>query len=386
MRKVSLFSWTVFDFAETVFSANIISVFFPLWVINTLGGSSYHYSFVYSASIFISILLGMLTGKIADEKGYKDLFFKFAVVSVVVSLSSLYFIESLFVALVTFFFMNLFYQQSLIFYNSLLFDISSEKNRGFISGIGVGIGYIGGVVSLLISNYLADSITETFLITAAIFSLFVLPSVIFLKSQKKAKKFKINIRDIIKDKPFLFFILSILFLTDAAHGLIIFMSIYLNKVLEFSQDQIVNITAIAGIFAIISAPVTGYFLNKISPAKFFQLIFLGWFVTFIALIFSDKYSIYLVAISFGILLASLWTTMRIVLISISPEHELTTRFAFMALSERMASIISPVIWGVVILILGETAFSYKVATFILSLFPLVGFIIYRRFLNYSSVN
>jgi len=382
MKKISFLSWALFDFAETVFSANIISVFFPLWIINTLGGSSYHYSLVYSLSVFISIFLGILTGKFADERGYKDIFFKFAVLSVIFFLFTLYFIESLFAALSVFFVMNLFYQQSLIFYNSLLYDVSTEKERGFISGVGVGIGYIGGVVSLLISNYLSESPSQTFLITAFIFAFFAVPSVIFVRSKKRKEKFfKIKIKDIFRDKPFFLFILAVLLLTDAAHGLIIFMSIYLNKVMLFSQDQIVNIIAMAGLFAIVSAPAVGFLLHKISPVKFFQFIFIGWFLAFLALLVSDRFTIYLVAFAFGILLASLWTTMRVVLISISPEDQLTTRFAFMALSERMASILSPLIWGGVVFILGEKAFSYKIATFILSLFPLLGFTVYRIFLR-----
>lgn len=121
-------------------------------------------------------------------RGYKDLFFKFAVLSVIFFLFTLYFIDSLIAALSIFFVMNLFYQQSLIFYNSLLYDISTEKERGFISGVGVGIGYIGGVVSLLISNYLADSPSQTFLITAFIFTFLpFLP--LFLSDQRRKKSF-----------------------------------------------------------------------------------------------------------------------------------------------------------------------------------------------------
>ncbi|WP_456400188.1 MFS transporter [Persephonella sp.] len=380
-KRLSFISWAVFDFAETVFSANIISVFFPLWVINTLGGSSYQYSVVYSLSVITSILLGIISGKFADEKGFKDLFFKFAVLSVIFSLFSLYFVDSLIAALSIFFLMNLFYQQSLIFYNSLLYDVSTEENRGFASGVGIGIGYIGGVVSLLISNYLAETPSQTFLITALIFTFFALPSVLFVKSEKVKTVGKIKIKGIFKDKTFLLFIISVLLLTDAAHGLIIFMSIYLNKVMMFSQDQIVNIIATAGIFAIVSAPFVGHLLGKFSPVKLFQFVFIGWFLAFIGLLFSNQYTVYLVGILFGILLASLWTTMRVVLITISPESQLTTRFAFMAMSERMASVISPLIWGSVVFFMGENSTAYKTATFILSVFPLLGLVVYRIFLR-----
>ena len=46
---------------------------------------------------------------------------------------------------------NLFYELSLIFYNSLLKDISTDKNLGKSSGFGFALGYIGGIIILLIS-------------------------------------------------------------------------------------------------------------------------------------------------------------------------------------------------------------------------------------------
>ncbi len=380
MKKIQAVSWALFDFAETVFSANIISVFFPLWIINILGGSSYHYSFVYSSSIILSIFLGILTGKLADEKGIKDIFFRFFVVSVIFLLFCLYFVSSLIYALLLFFVMNIMYQQSLIFYNSLLKDVSGNKDKGLISGLGVGIGYIGGVFSLLIANYLSDSHSQTFLITAVIFTLFALPSILFLRSEKTEPE-KIKIKNILKEKNFLLFLISVLLLTDAAHGLIIFMSVYLNKVFNMTQDQIVNTIAFAGIFAIFSAPIIGYSLKKLKPSLLMKYIFIGWILGFIFLFVSNTTTIYAVAIFFGILLASLWTTMRVVLIEISPQSQLTTRFAFMALSERMASIISPLTWGIIVYALGETAFSYKIAALFLGFFPLIGFFIYIKFLR-----
>ena len=46
---------------------------------------------------------------------------------------------------------NFFYELSLIFYNSLLKDISKNKNIGKSSGFGFALGYVGGIIILLIS-------------------------------------------------------------------------------------------------------------------------------------------------------------------------------------------------------------------------------------------
>ena len=49
---------------------------------------------------------------------------------------------------------NLFYELSLIFYNSLLKDISKDKSLGKSSGFGFALGYIGGIVILLILEHI----------------------------------------------------------------------------------------------------------------------------------------------------------------------------------------------------------------------------------------
>ncbi|WP_457624011.1 MFS transporter [Persephonella sp.] len=381
MKKLQTAAWVLFDFAETVFSANIISVFFPLWIINTLGGNSYHYSFVYSTSIIVSILTGIIVGKLADELNLKDRLFKLCVGILTALLFSLYFIDNLFLALSVFFVMNIFYQQSLILYNSLLTEVSSPERQGIVSGAGVGIGYVGGIASMLLANYLSENPSEVFLITALIFTVFALPSLFFIKPEINRESEKISLRKVLSDKKFILFIISVLLLTDAAHGLIIFMSVYLNKVFGFDQNQIVNTIAFAGIFAVISAPVAGYIISRVDSKIFLKYIFLGWAAGFGLLFVSTEDSIYFVAVLFGILLASLWTTIRVVLIGFSPEGQITTRFAFMALSERMASVISPLTWGIVVLLIGENTTGYKTAALILGLFPLLGFLVYRKFLT-----
>ena len=45
---------------------------------------------------------------------------------------------------------NFFYEISLIFYNSILKNISDSKNLGKSSGFGFGLGYLGGIIVLII--------------------------------------------------------------------------------------------------------------------------------------------------------------------------------------------------------------------------------------------
>lgn len=38
VNKLSIGSWALYDLANTIFSLNIISLYFSLWIVNDLGG------------------------------------------------------------------------------------------------------------------------------------------------------------------------------------------------------------------------------------------------------------------------------------------------------------------------------------------------------------
>src|SRR4030043_170829 len=104
-------------------------------------------------------------------------------------------------AMILFIVSNIFYETSMMFYNSFLPQLSSKNNTGTVSGFGFSIGYLGGLIIFLIiypfvrggiepSNLF--NIKLTFVITSIFFLLFSLPSFIFLKDSPAASIIKIN--------------------------------------------------------------------------------------------------------------------------------------------------------------------------------------------------
>lgn len=378
----NILSWALFDFAETIFSANIISVFFPLIIVSYFGGKSYHYSFTYSLSIVFAIFIGLILGKFADKHGLKLKIFKISILAIFSLLVALSFANNLIYALFIFFILNISYQTALIFYNSILNNLSKKNNISFISGLGVGIGYIGGILALVITNLTQKEPHNILMFTAIIFAIFSFPSLFLLKIDVPKINVNFSLKSLLKDKTFLLFIISIFFLTDAIHGVIIFMSLYLHKVFAFETGQVISVIALAGIFAVISAPFIGKLCDYIfNPIKSLKYIILFWFFGFLALIISNKYIIYIVGAIFGILIASSWTLLRVILIKISPSEQISSRFALFSASSKFASILSPLIWGIITYTFNDSILSYKLSVLAISIFPLIGFFIYNKFLE-----
>jgi len=370
-KTLSLLSWASFDFAETFFSANILSVFFPLWIIKTLEGQPLHYSLTYSSSLVISIVLAVIVGRYADKVARRKVFFLIFAGLCGISLLILSQAEVLLSALIIFFFVNLFYQQSLVLYNSLLLSVSTEETRAFSSGIGVALGYIGGAVGLYVVSKIAPDESSAFILVAIGFFFFSLPTGLFVKEKPLRTLTGISIKNILKDKPFLLFIISCLFLTEAAHTVILFMSVYLDRVYNLDRHNIVIIIAIAAIIAALSAPLIGKFSDRVGVTVIFKIIFPLWAIAFCIAPFIAITLVYVMGIAFGLLLATLWTTIRPLLLELSPKEEVATRFAFLSMSERMAAIIGPLWWGMLVEIS-----DYRIATLSLAIFPLTGWFIY----------
>jgi MFS transporter, UMF1 family len=93
-------------------------------------------------------------------------------------------------AVTLFIFTNIFYQTSMMFYNSFLTQLSTRKTIGIVSGFGFALGYIGGLLILIIvipfirGGLQQDNIFNiriTFLVTSFFFLVFSIPSFIILR-------------------------------------------------------------------------------------------------------------------------------------------------------------------------------------------------------------
>lgn len=76
----------------------------------------------------------------------------------------------------------------------------------------------------------------------------------------------------------------------------------------------------------------------------------------------------------GLSLAHLWTVSRVYIIQEFPSSEISTRMSFLSLSERIASTTGLFVWGLLLLI---TKDNYVLSAFLMTIFPLLGFFVYK---------
>src|SRR4030066_2566573 len=66
-----VWGWAIYDFANTIFSMNIITLYFAPWLIIDKGIEDIWYSITFSAAMFLGAVTMPPLGTIADASGHK---------------------------------------------------------------------------------------------------------------------------------------------------------------------------------------------------------------------------------------------------------------------------------------------------------------------------
>jgi UMF1 family MFS transporter len=165
-------AWTFYDWANSVFPLVITSAIFPNFydavtvtknaageIVNhnvTLFGFEFEnqnlYSFVYAFALSIVVIITPLLSGIADYLGNKKRFLQFFCYLGALSCMCLFFFKKEYLGLsfIPFVTATIGFWGSLVYYNSYLPQIASEKNQDKVSARGFALGYFGSSLLLIL--------------------------------------------------------------------------------------------------------------------------------------------------------------------------------------------------------------------------------------------
>jgi len=180
--RLAVTSWALYDLANTIFSMNIVSLYFSLWVVNEMMGSDASYGNANSISMALMFLSAPILGALSDQAGRRMPFLLITTL-LCIGFTAMLGTGGLFISLALFVVANYMFQAGLIFYDSLLPAVSTEENRGKVGGLGIGLGYLGSFIGVGSGIMLLDRIgyTGIFRLSAALFLIFSIPIFLFVK-------------------------------------------------------------------------------------------------------------------------------------------------------------------------------------------------------------
>lgn len=261
-------SWILFDFANSIFFVNIISVYFPLYFTRDLGGSAFALSLAFGGSQLLTGLTAIYWGAVADRrKRYRQLFVAFCLLTIFSAVLLSFSPKA--IILIIFLLGFYFYATTGVFYESMLPGITDSKTLPRVVGLAGAAGMLGNLAALLIvAPFLSGwGVKSAFVVTAIGFLLFALPSLFWVRPDMSAAKLKL-FDTLARPMRWLprFLIARVLY-GGALVTLIVNMPLMARQVFGLDDGQVRIFYIIVSLSAGAGAVLAGWAARRIKPLK-----------------------------------------------------------------------------------------------------------------------
>ncbi|MBN1928114.1 MAG: MFS transporter [Chlorobiaceae bacterium] len=384
-RSKKIFSWLLFDFANTSFSVMMVTFAFPLYFKNVICQGDPQGDQLWGNSVSISMLLVALISPVlgaqADYSGRRKRFlFVFTLISVIATaLLSFTGPGTVLAAALLFIVANIGFEGGLVFYDAYLPEITSRRSIGRVSGYGFAMGYLGALTILLLLQPLLmkgidvsniPNLQLSFLIVALFFAAFSAPLFLTLRDTKgvaglmpgetglrsrnssilhSLREVGYTIRHIMNYPDLARFLLAFFFYNDAILTVIAFASIYAQNTLGFTATELIRFFITVQTTAIVGSVVFGFVTDRIGPKRAIVLTLFIWiFVILLAIFAATKQSFYVTGLLAGMSMGSSQAASRSLMARLTPKEHRTEFFGFYDGSFGKASaVIGPLVFGFV---------------------------------------
>ena len=370
-------SWVLYDLANTVFSMGVVSLYFSLYVRDEVGAerADSTYGIITTISMGMIFIISPLLGAMTDRARRRMPFLIWTTL-ICVACTALLARGSYLMSAVLFVVGNAAYQAGLQFYDSLLPEVTTEANRGRISGIGVGIGYLGSYVAVGIGLLFGTKDKPLlFGLIAATFLIFSIPCFLWVKERGNPNPRPIfgiqmlrestaqtlrTLREGHKYPGLLRFLVGRIFYTDAINTVIAYMSLYAvnvamaqggTKEAGEKTAQLVMMAAIS--FAVVGGFVWGWMVDKIGPKRTLNVVLWLWVGTF-ALAMAIGFLrlpvgwLYLVAAQAGAAMGGVWAADRPYMLRLTPPDRIGEFYGLYGMVGRFSAVTGPLLWSAIV--------------------------------------
>ena len=367
VKPRSLYSWLLFDLANTVYAFVIPGLYFSVWLVSEKGWTDQQLGFATSTAMIIIAILGPWLGKKSDSSSGKK---KLLLAMTILCIISTFLLGTFSVptSVILFILSLIGFNLGSVVYDALLISVSYKENRGKISGLGVAFGYIGSLIGFGVATLLQNfgySYIEIFRSVAILFLIFSLPAFIFIE-EKKENLGNSNV-NVLSALTIVFkswkhstqyqgltrFLVGRFFYADAINTLISgLLAVYLVEEAGFTTADSQNILALAIIVSIFGGYIFGRASDKYGPRKLILISIFCWIVSLtfaiIATTYNQTWLIYVTGILGGFNIGGIFAVDRVFMTRLSPEKHLGEFYGLYSTIGRFATILGPLLWGLIV--------------------------------------
>ncbi len=368
-------SWILYDVGNSAFVL-LCSTLLPIYfnALATAGGLSEdlylsYWSYAGSIATALVAIIGPICGAAADQRGFKKPIFLLCLALGAIGCAALGAAWSWLVFLVIFVIAKVGYSSSLVFYDSMLSEVTDEKRMDKVSSMGYAYGYIGSVIPFvvclaLVLGYEFIGISQTtaliiaFIITAVWWIVCSVPLVKRYRQtafvERQVHPFRQAFGELgktlkhAKQNPnILFYLLAFFFFINGVYTIIDMATAY-GTALGLDTTGLLLALLLTQIVAFPFAILFGRLAAKVSAGKLMKICILSYAAIILFAVFLvAQWQFWLLAVLVGMFQGGIQALSRSYMARIIPAERSGAYFGLMDICGKGASFLGMLLVGVV---------------------------------------
>lgn len=394
-------NWVLYDVGNSAFTL-LITTIVPIYF-NYLAGNAglsdvdylAYWGYAASLATLLVAFMGPVCGSLADTKGYKKPIFVISLIVGAVGCISLGFAKNWLVFLVIYLIAKVGYSGSLIFYDSMLPDVTESERMDEVSSKGYAFGYIGSCIPFVVSLVIvlgAGAIGITmelamgiaFFITAAWWVLMTFPLLKTYRQKHYVEKKKGAVKEsfvrlgrtfcnVKKEKKVFLFLLAFFFYIDGVYTIIDMATAY-GSALGLDSTGLLLALLVTQIVAFPFAILFGRLAQKYKAEKLIMVCIAAYFgIALFAVFLTNQVQFFILAIFVGMFQGGIQALSRSYFTKIIPASQSGEFFGLMDICGKGAAFMGTAVVSAVSQITG----SMNAGVGMISVLFVIGFLIFR---------
>ncbi len=394
-------NWVLYDVGNSAFTL-LITTIVPIYF-NYLAGNAglsdvdylAYWGYAASLATLLVAFMGPVCGSLADTKGYKKPIFVISLIVGAVGCISLGFAKNWLVFLVIYLIAKVGYSGSLIFYDSMLPDVTESERMDEVSSKGYAFGYIGSCIPFVVSLVIvlgAGAIGITmelamgiaFFITAAWWVLMTFPLLKTYRQKHYVEKKKGAVKEsfvrlgrtfcnVKKEKKVFLFLLAFFFYIDGVYTIIDMATAY-GSALGLDSTGLLLALLVTQIVAFPFAILFGRLAQKYKAEKLIMVCIVAYFgIALFAVFLTNQVQFFILAIFVGMFQGGIQALSRSYFSKIIPASQSGEFFGLMDICGKGAAFMGTAVVSAVSQITG----SMNAGVGMISVLFVIGFLIFR---------
>jgi UMF1 family MFS transporter len=386
VKRREIFGWAMFDFANSSYTTVVISVVYSAFFVGYIvpEGSAIrdtYWSLAMTLSTLLALVLSPLAGAICDYSGRKKTYLVLtalvcALGTIALSLAGP---GQVAFAIVLIVISSAAFMLSETFISAFLPEISTPRTMGKISGLGWGIGYFGGLLSIIVATQViirSDPASETASFIAEnqramvgiglFFLVAAIPTFVLLRNRSQPAPgyeragplvlLRAGLREfsqsmaVVRRYPILFqFLAAFMVYMAGLDAIVKFVGIYAREEVRLSVQELSGLFIVLQLSAAGGAFLFGWLEGKIGPKNTVLTTLVWWIIGVLGIYFlptlaavtgADPKRIFLVLGLFaGAGIGATQASSRTVVGLLAPPGRVSQMFGFWSMFSRLGSIL-----------------------------------------------